>query len=1025
MKPIKLKMRAFGPYKNEEIIDFNELKDNRLFVISGSTGAGKTTIFDGICFALYGFGSGQDRKETKTLRSDFADDAVHTAVELVFEIHGKTYRVLRQLSHVKEGRKTATGEKYELFEIQQDGQEAAIVERQRVTDINQKIEELIGLSYDQFNQIVMLPQGEFRKLLTSQSDNKEEILRKIFKTNRYGEMTQKLEEKKRKAETELDRARTLKNSYISQIEGALPKRESLLFAVLAQESNIYQIQDALDEEVNYYKDKIKEDKKSYEASRKKYDDQYNRFIQDKAINDRIDQYEQRKQKLQELEQQKPVYEQMKNEYEAAIRASKIQHLNQQCHALHKEKVEKQSQLENVTRRLEQAKKDLTEATKIFEIESSKQIEREKASQHLNDLQKLLPRYEQIELLSQRVESLKKAEKEAHNSLANIEQQLNGEKAKVDQLNQLIEQLEEKKGNFNEYLEQQTNLKQIINLFSNYNQLKHDLKGLQMNGNNYEKEYQSAKQMYDLEEGKWLTNQASRLAASLVPGSPCPVCGSTEHTQITSKHTEIVDETTIKNLKAKLADAEQKKYRAEAKMSAHAAQVTQCEQELERLNAPIEKEQEFIGKFNELNLTIEQLKNDEAKLVAYKRNLKQLKSVLEQLEVKQKQFVDKHYQVKEQLLRESTVLTEQQKEIPSELQHISQLHKAIAEAENHKHNLFTQWEKVQKQLHDVEKYVATTEEVVNQTTKQIEHLEEKLVLAKEEFKGSMIEAGFESYKHFESSIRDDFQINHLQNQYMEFSKVLHTITAQLQQESEELEGKEKVDLSLIEEALNSLKFEYENALQIMNRSLQYESQAIDFSEKLDHVADKIYQLEEISSQIIDLHNLLRGQNSKKISFERYVQMGYLEQITEAANIRLKNLSNGQYYLQCSDRQESHGRQSGLSLDVYDTYTGQSRDVKSLSGGEKFNASLCLALGMADVIQSFQGNVKIDTMFIDEGFGSLDEESLMKAIDTLIDLQKSGRMIGVISHVSELKAAIPAILQVEKLKEGYSKTSILLK
>src|SRR5690606_28350425 len=164
---------------------------------------------------------------------------------------------------------------------------------------------------------------------------------------------------------------------------------------------------------------------------------------------------------------------------------------------------------------------------------------------------------------------------------------------------------------------------------------------------------------------------------------------------------------------------------------------------------------------------------------------------------------------------------------------------------------------------------------------------------------------------------------------------------------------------------------------------------------------------------------------KISFERYLQIEYLEQIIQSANERLKNLSNGQFHLIRSDRQEARGKQSGLGLDVYDAYTGQSRDVKSLSGGEKFNASLCLALGMADVIQSYQGNVQIDTMFIDEGFGSLDEESLMKAIDTLIDLQKSGRMIGIISHVAELKAAMPAILQVEKLKEGYSKTSIIVK
>jgi len=1025
MKPIKLTMRAFGPYKNEEIIDFTDLKDNRLFVISGSTGAGKTTIFDGICFALYGFGSGQDRKETKTLRSDFAEDTVHTAVELVFEIHEKTYRILRQLPHVKKGRKTATGEKYELFEIQPDGQEVASVERQKITDINQKIEELIGLTYDQFNQIVMLPQGEFRKLLTSQSDNKEEILRKIFKTNRYGEMTQKLEEKKRKADQELDQARTLKKSYITQIAGALPKRESLLFSVLEQESNVYQIQEALDEEIKYYQQKIREDAKYYEEAEKRLSEQKERYVQGKALNDRMDAYEKRKQQLQVLEEKEPIFEQMKKEYEAAIRASKIQPFNQQCLNLHKDKIEQQKHLEIVLQQLEQAKKDFLDATAVYEEESAKQHEREVAAQKLNEFQKLIPRYEQIEILNKKVQALQKTELEARNALAQVEVGLSAEKENAIKLTKIIEQLEVKTENFTKLLEQQIHLREVVNHFSNYNKLKIELSRLQAQINEVEKEYKSAKSMYELEEEKWLSNQASRIAASLVPGKPCPVCGCTEHVQVSAQHTEIIDEMTIKKLKASFTEVEQRKYKAEANLSSLLTRVGESEHELEKLGAPIEQEQQFVQQLGELNLTIEQLKKDDANLVDYKKKLRQVKTVLEQLEGSQKQFSENHQQTKEQLLKEMIILQEQQKEIPNDLQDISRLNKAIGEAEQYKKTLFDRWEKVQKHLHDVEKFVATTEEKVNQTTYQIEQLEEKLKQAKELFKKSMLDAGFENYKQFETSIRNDAQINHLQTQYMEFTKELHTLTTQVQQESAELEGKEKVDLSLIEETLNKLKFEFEHALQVLNRSREYERQAIDFSEKLDHVADRIFQLEEVSSQIIDLYNLLRGQNSKKISFERYVQMGYLEQITEAANIRLKNLSNGQYYLQCSDRQEAHGRQSGLSLDVYDTYTGQSRDVKSLSGGEKFNASLCLALGMADVIQSFQGNVKIDTMFIDEGFGSLDEESLMKAIDTLIDLQKSGRMIGVISHVSELKAAMPAILQVEKLKEGYSKTSIHLK
>src|SRR5699024_11128911 len=165
--------------------------------------------------------------------------------------------------------------------------------------------------------------------------------------------------------------------------------------------------------------------------------------------------------------------------------------------------------------------------------------------------------------------------------------------------------------------------------------------------------------------------------------------------------------------------------------------------------------------------------------------------------------------------------------------------------------------------------------------------------------------------------------------------------------------------------------------------------------------------------------------KKISFERYLQIDYLDQIIHAANERFKQLMNGQFYLLRSDRQEAYGKQSGLAIDVYDGYTGQTRDVKTLSGGEKFIASLCLALGMSDVIQSHQGSISIETMFIDEGFGSLDEESLRKSIDALIQIQQSGRMIGVISHVEELKSIFQAMLKVTKTKEGFSKTEFIVK
>src|SRR5699024_1571083 len=224
MKPLKLTMTAFGPYKYKEVIDFTELKDHHLFVISGNTGAGKTTIFDGICFALYGSASGSDRDDNQMLRSDFAQDDTHTSVELTFSLNEKTYRILRQPGHVKKGNKTKTGEKYEFFEVREN-REVPCVDRQIVSDINKKVEEIIGLTQDQFKQIVMLPQGEFRKLLTSKTENKEAILRRLFKTENYKHLNELLKQRRDEAQQLFQEKSQEVRLYIDRIPEALPLRE--------------------------------------------------------------------------------------------------------------------------------------------------------------------------------------------------------------------------------------------------------------------------------------------------------------------------------------------------------------------------------------------------------------------------------------------------------------------------------------------------------------------------------------------------------------------------------------------------------------------------------------------------------------------------------------------------------------------------------------------------------------------------------------------------------------------------------
>lgn len=1024
MKPIKLTLRAFGPYKNEEVIDFTKLHENGIFVISGMTGAGKTTIFDAICFALYGKASGQDRDETEMLRSDFADDDVHTAVELIFEIHGKKYRVLRQLPHVKQNRKTATGEKYELFEVLDSGEEPA-VERQRVKEINKKLEDLIGLTYDQFSQIVMLPQGEFRKLLTSQSKNKEEILRKIFKTDRYSKMVTILNEKRLDAQEKLNEATTIKNTLTKQILGALPERESKLFMYLQQESNIYQIIEGLEEEHLFYEQKILEDEKIFQEAEKQYKGKYEKLVEARTLNERIANFERKVQQLKEAEHERPIYEQKKIEFETARRASNIIPLDENRKQLMRERDYYEAKLKEITNSLLQATNQLKHAEKLFKEELEKQHERDQATQKVLGLENLRPLYEEMSKLQKQISILKKEKEIAQSSLNKIQDQLTKIQQQINEKQNYIEILEQEVEKLPNLLQEQMRLNNVIQLIGQCDQLKLQCDQLKMKLDEGTKAMQFAKENYEKEEQNFLNNQIARIAQRLVPGEPCPVCGSTEHKPVHIEASNFIDEKQLNELKAKLSELEQKKYKIEATYNSTTQHLEDILRKLQAEKVEYSQKSEVERIFNEIATRVKNLelaRNQLQKEKEFIKNLQQQLNVLEQ----EKKLKESLLNEKSELLtKQIAILQTKQDTIPNDLKTLSQLEEAIHHAKLVQQQLLEKWEQIQKQYRHWEKEVVAIEQSKLNMTTQVQQTKEKLQKAIEQVKESLKNAGFESYDQFVKAIRPEEVQQRLQQEYIDFMNKLHLLTNQVKEEGELLKGKEKVDLSQLEEQVEALRIQYEQANHTLNESKNHLNVCQDFINNLNKIGEEIAQLEQSYNRIVNLYNLLNGQNSKKISFERYVQMGYLEQITEAANIRLKNLSNGQYFLQCSDRQESHGRQSGLSLDVYDVYTGQTRDVKTLSGGEKFNASLSLALGMADVIQSYQGNVRIDTMFIDEGFGSLDEESLMKAIDTLIDLQKSGRLIGVISHVTELKDAMPAVLQVEKLKEGYSKTSILIK
>lgn len=408
--------------------------------------------------------------------------------------------------------------------------------------------------------------------------------------------------------------------------------------------------------------------------------------------------------------------------------------------------------------------------------------------------------------------------------------------------------------------------------------------------------------------------------------------------------------------------------------------------------------------------------------------KQLEAVEKELELKTtayNQLVAKVNEENTTLQTEKSLYNQSIAKIPEELQKLTQLQQKMKQVEETKTKLEQSWKEAQENLQKSKEQLTKAKADLENGEKRLAEASDRVKSSKEEYTNAISKAGFDSDEVYQEAKLAEETRQALKKEIEDYYNRLSSVKAQMEQLESSLKDQQRADIEQMQAALKQLNEEVEIARTVITKIQTYFEKAKDARQRIESADNKVKDVENKLQLIKDLYDVVRGENTRKISFERYLQIEFLEQIIQSANERLSKLSNGQYLLVRSDRLEKRGRQSGLGLDVYDNYTGQLRDVKTLSGGEKFNASLCLALGMADVIQAYEGGISIETMFIDEGFGSLDEESLNKAIDTLIDLQKSGRMIGVISHVHELKQAIPAILEVEKTKEGFSRTKFVVK
>ncbi len=1023
-------MTAFGPYKNTEVIDFTELNEHDLFVISGNTGAGKTTIFDGISFALYGTASGQDRGEIRMLRSDFADDDVHTAVELEFLLKGKHYRIRRQLGHVKKGNKSKTGDYIEFFE--KDGEEEIpCVDRQIVSEVNERMEEIIGLSQDQFKQIVMLPQGEFRKLLTSDTENKEAILRRLFKTENYKAINEVLKGKRSTAEVDYKQQVEMRKEYIRRISSALPIRsESLMSEVFAAEYfNTDQVLTALNEEIIFYEKRILADEEKYIQAYDWHEQRQKEYHQAEHINHRFLQLQEKNSQLTELTEEKEVYEQKEKQLAAAERANSIYMYEHAHERAVKDEELKTQQQQGAEKQLVSVSEKYEKAEVNYEYEENRKTEREQASRKLERLQEFLPIVQGIEAkkkelkqLEEKANRIKKKYEETQRNIERLEKQNQNNREEIVTLDKQLEQLSEKPL-------QLMKLENQARVYQRYMKLKQELQKMNQVLKVKQKAYKQMKEMYALKEASWLSNRAVVLAHHLHDGKPCPVCGSTEHPDKATPSGEDTTQEELAAAKQELEREEKEFNRASSQLEAKKEQYAEAEMEIKQYTTKLEQ---IEIEFSDLVAAGKQMRADAAKYEKAKEQLKILKKTEEKalnektaLAPVYQQLMEEYQQLKQDYLTEQAILKERISKIPEDLTVLAELQKQITAASQKKRDLEKAWETAKQTFQEVKEEYTKAEANLGHLTRQLEEVKIKRMDAYKEFQEKLEEQQFASDAvYFDAKLQPDEQ-KQLKALLDAYKQQVALLTEQAATLETELEGKKQINLEQLRKELEEWKVKYEAALQQFNQSAKNLEEAKELQDKITKAEKNVQEKEKYLSLITDVHDTLRGQNSKKISFERYLQMEYLEQIIHSANQRLQKLSNNQYYLTRSDRQESHGKQSGLALDVYDSHTGQTRDVKSLSGGEKFHAALSLALGMSDVIQSFQGNISIDTMFIDEGFGSLDEEALTKAIDALIEIMESGRIIGVISHVKELKEMFPAILEVKKTREGHSEARFILK
>lgn len=934
MRPIELKMSAFGPFAGLTTLKLDALGTDGLYLITGDTGAGKTTIFDAIIYALYGEASGNIRT-TDMLRSKYANADTATFVELTFVFKDKTYIVRRNPEYLRpskrgEGRFTKESAKAQL----------TMPDKEVITglvSVNNKIIEIIGLNKNQFSQIAMLPQGEFMRLLLADTKQRIEIFREIFDTEPYLLLQDRIKRDANELYRLVSDYKKSMAQYVADVycDENSEYNQALINIKNDSQMSIKEILDIIDKII---------------AQDKSCADEYDKAII--SIDKEIDQLNS---KLTIAIQT----ERIKDDYKSAL-----------------------TQLNNLTEEYENV-------YSIYEAECENDSERNELSLNIEKSSEKLESYELLEKYKKdygkKLDKINNITQDIHedtNSLNECIKQIDNCKKEADILKNTELEIEKLNSKISDIIKKKEAVEYLKDVFEKKIKAVSQADEAKDRYMSAFAAYEEANNRYLKMEKAFFNEQAGIMAAALEEGQPCPVCGSVTHPVPAVAGDDAPTEMQLKKYKIYVED----KSKECSELSSQSGLLSGQAESMNNM---------FFSSIVNFNTqwkeALDNSSDDETIRVDIIQLLADLGKILDEAMLEKKN-ADENISKYNNLIK---MLSDYDKKV-------EQFKDKINKSKNELAILSTQNENMQKQISQLEKELGNKD--IMQAKKLINDMKLKKVQLDKAY-----EAAKKQYDEYTINIKT------LKNRISDLQKqISHT----------DKQKTPDIDIPMYEKQLEDMKKERLKLrekknivdIRIANNEKVYKS--------IERVNEKSEKSEKHYSWLRTLSDTVNGSLSGKsrIKLETYVQMSFFDRIIMRANTRFMRLTDGQYELKRSDSKDNYKNQTGLELDIIDHYNGTIRSVKSLSGGEAFEASLSMALGMSDEIQSRSGGIQIDTMFIDEGFGSLDDESLSQAVKVLNSLSSSDRLIGIISHVSVLKDRIDKQIVVSKGKTGGSSAVI---